>query len=55
MRKRENLVEQLAKNGICAICKGTKMLCGKSKCPLLVRYYSMLKTKGKLSINLDGS
>jgi len=55
VKKRENLVEQLAKSGICAICKGTKMLCGKSECPLLIRYYSMLKTKRKLSINLEGS
>ncbi len=55
MKKRENLVEQLAKSGICAICKGTKMLCGKSECPLLVRYYSMLKNKGKLKKDMYGS
>ncbi len=55
MKKRENLVEQLAKKGICAICKGTKMLCGKSECPLLVRYYSMLNTTKKLRKELYGS
>lgn len=55
MKKRENLVEQLAKKGICAICKGTKMLCGKSECPLLVRYYSMLRTKEALKKDIYGS
>lgn len=55
MRKRENLVEQLAKSGICAICKGTKMLCGKSECPLLVRYYSLLRTQRKLKREVYGS
>ncbi len=55
MKKRENLVEQLAKKGICAVCKGTKMLCGKSECPLLVRYYSMLKTKKNLKKDIYGS
>ncbi len=55
MRKRENLVEQLAKSGICAICKGTKMLCGKSECPLLVRYYSLLRTQKKLKRDIFGS
>jgi len=55
VRKRENLVEQLAKSGVCAICKGTKMLCGKSECPLLVRYYSLLRAQKKLKRDVYGS
>ncbi len=55
MKKRERLVEQLAKSGICAICKGTKMLCGKSECPLLVRYYSLLRTRKKVGREMEGS
>ncbi len=27
----------------CALCRGTKMLCGKSRCPVLVRYFSFKK------------
>ena len=55
VKKREKLIEQLANRGICAICKGTKMLCGKSECPLLVRYYSLLKNKKKMGREIDGS
>ena len=55
MKKRENLIGQLAKSGICALCKGTKMLCGRSECPLLVRYYSLLRTQRKLKRDIYGS
>ncbi len=55
MRKREVLVEQLAKSGICAVCKGTKMLCGKSECPLLKRYYSLMRVQNRLSKEIVGS
>jgi len=55
VKKREKLVKQLAKSGICAICKGTKMLCGKSECPLLVRYYSLLKAKRRVGRRIEGS
>lgn len=30
---------------LCVECKGTKMLCGKSRCPLLVKYYAALKRR----------
>lgn len=30
---------------LCALCRGTKYLCGKSRCPVLVRYYSQEKIK----------
>ena len=28
------------KNGLCVICKGSRNLCGRSRCPLMARFYS---------------
>ena len=30
---------------VCALCRGTKMLCGKTRCPVIVRYHSHMKSK----------
>ena len=35
--------KQLVKRNRCIICRGTKMLCGKTRCPILVKYYSYSK------------
>jgi len=40
----------------CAICKGAKMLCGKDRCPILVKFYAKQKTMPMLdSLQLEGS
>jgi hypothetical protein len=40
----------------CAVCKGGKYLCGKTRCPLVVRFRSYFKTELLLkSTNLDGA
>ncbi|MDY6931968.1 MAG: Nre family DNA repair protein [Halobacteriota archaeon] len=40
----------------CALCKGSKMLCGKSSCPILLKLYVNLKTKDLMDgLHLDGS
>ena len=28
------------KNGLCSICKGAHRLCGKDRCPLMIKFYS---------------
>ncbi len=44
------------KNSICLICRGTKMLCGKKKCPILEKYYSFLKIRNLINRrDLQGS
>ncbi len=55
MRKREELIKQIAKSGMCVLCKGTKMLCGKTECPLLKRYYTLQRVEKKLSRVIYGS
>jgi hypothetical protein len=30
----------VVKNGLCNLCKGTRNLCGRDKCPLMVRFYT---------------
>lgn len=44
------------RKAICVVCKGSKMLCGKSRCPILVKYRVFAKTKPLYeSLDLDGS
>ncbi len=43
-----------SKHAICVKCRGTKMLCGKERCPVLVKYYSIIKMP-ELSRSLEGS
>src|SRR6267378_796494 len=31
-------------SGLCIQCRGAKLLCGKARCPILVRWDSMMKT-----------
>ncbi|MDI6708080.1 MAG: Nre family DNA repair protein [Candidatus Thermoplasmatota archaeon] len=43
-------------NTRCVLCKGTKLLCGKLRCPVLVRAYVHLKTKTFIdSLSLEGA
>ena len=37
------------KKGICIKCKGSRLLCGKTRCPLLVRTNYFLKTISLIS------
>lgn len=30
--------------GLCAVCKGSKMLCGKERCPLMVKFHSQSRS-----------
>lgn len=32
------------KSGLCTICKGSRRLCGKDRCPLMIKFYSQSKT-----------
>lgn len=40
---------------ICTICKGDKLLCGKSECPILAKYRSLLKIRSYLGEEMEGS
>jgi len=41
---------------LCALCRGTKLLCGKSRCPVVVKYHSKNKLKPKINnLSLGGS
>jgi hypothetical protein len=40
----------------CVRCRGAKLLCGKSRCPVLVKYYRAKKTEALIdTLNLEGS
>ncbi|HYS72697.1 MAG TPA: Nre family DNA repair protein [Thermoplasmata archaeon] len=43
-------------SGLCVSCRGAKLLCGKSRCPIMVRWDSMMKTAPMIDrVDLDGS
>jgi hypothetical protein len=43
-------------SSLCGLCRGTKLLCGKSRCPIIVRYHSKLKIKPLISsLKLGGA
>jgi len=42
-------------SGLCIICKGSRRLCGKDRCPLMIKFYSQSKTLPLLSTkDLEG-
>jgi hypothetical protein len=43
-------------SGLCISCRGAKLLCGKTRCPILVRWDFMMKTAPMIDrVDLDGS
>jgi hypothetical protein len=49
-------IEKEKSTSICALCRGTKFLCGKSRCPVIVRYHSKIKTKSLVNtLRLEGA
>ncbi len=43
-------------DALCIICRGAKLLCGKQRCPVLVKFYSSARVKPFTdSLNIDGS
>jgi hypothetical protein len=38
------LVTKASKSGLCVVCKGSKFLCGKTRCPIIVRVNHFMKT-----------
>ncbi len=43
-------------NSVCALCRGTKFLCGKTRCPVIVKYHSQNKVKHMIdTLHLGGS
>ncbi|MEM2928734.1 MAG: hypothetical protein QXP60_07210, partial [Nitrososphaerota archaeon] len=33
------------KDYLCIVCRGVKLLCGKNRCPIMIKLYSFIKTK----------
>lgn len=46
--KDERGLSEEPERSVCTLCKGTKMLCGKSRCPLLIKYYAKLSMAPKI-------
>ncbi|VVB93308.1 Uncharacterised protein [uncultured archaeon] len=43
-------------DALCILCRGAKLLCGKQRCPVLVKFYSRVKVRPLTdSLNIDGS
>ncbi len=51
-----DVVVKAPSGSICVYCKGSKMLCGKPQCPILVKAYSLVKVKSIInSLDIMGS
>ncbi|MEM5772850.1 MAG: Nre family DNA repair protein [Candidatus Aenigmatarchaeota archaeon] len=49
-------IRTVAKDVRCILCRGAKLLCGKARCPVMVRFYSQAKVKPLLeNLSLEGS
>ncbi|KYK20855.1 hypothetical protein AYK25_04255 [Thermoplasmatales archaeon SM1-50] len=49
-------VEKKQSPSVCALCRGTKFLCGKNRCPVIIRYHSKTKVKSLLNtLRLEGA
>ncbi len=43
-------------NGLCVVCKGAHRLCGKDRCPLMIKFYSQQRTMPLINVkDLAGS
>ncbi|MFZ7138795.1 MAG: Nre family DNA repair protein [archaeon] len=52
----KQLITKASKSNLCAVCKGGKFLCGKTRCPLVVRFSSYFSSAPLLqSTDLDGA
>ncbi len=40
---------------LCYVCKGSRMLCGKSSCPVVTKYHAHMKAKRSFSEHIAGS
>ena len=48
--------EKNSSKSLCVLCRGTKLLCGKSRCPVIVRFHSKAKIKPLVStLKLGGA
>jgi hypothetical protein len=51
-----NISYKVPSGSLCVLCKGARMLCGKSRCPIIVRLSHYMRTLVKVKgLNLDGS
>ena len=53
---RDNIIIQNHKQGLCAICKSSKMLCGRTECPIILRLGAITHIfKNIKGLEIDGS
>ena len=50
-----DLLQTRTKNALCVVCKGSRMLCGKTRCPVMVRVNQFFRTAPLLSEDVDGA
>jgi len=54
--EQDNSLWKLPGDPRCVLCKGSKLLCGKERCPILVKFYAKQRTVPMLdSLKLEGS
>ncbi len=55
-QKNLHLPSKIQNTNVCVLCRGTKLLCGKSRCPVIVRYHSQKKVRPLIdTLKIGGS
>ena len=57
-KNQKNILPRSKQNStnLCGLCRGTKLLCGKSRCPVIVKFHSKAKIKPKIDkLRIGGS
>jgi len=49
-------IKPVNRDARCILCKGFRMLCGKARCPVLIRFYSQIKVRTLINkVEIEGS
>lgn len=58
--KKQSKIDTVKKNksnySLCALCRGTKLLCGRERCPVIIKFHSRKKIKSQIDkLKIGGS
>lgn len=54
-RLMDSLYVKTSSQSLCVVCKGGKMLCGKTSCPLMMRLHSYVSVSKTLGMSVEGA
>src|SRR5512135_2878364 len=52
--EQQQIATQARNSSLCILCKGARFLCGKTRCPIMVKVNYFLKSIPLMNENIDG-